>query len=944
MKNSAASNPPRRVFKANSRGSWNMPGMMQDKRLIAIVAVVVTFLVYVTFRPIPESGSIRRRPDTGHSNIRQSTGSHAPPPSDQTSPGQSQSSANDEGEKTYTHKELDTIEEKFEPGPKKPLNPPHGGELVDLLASSSRARELKTEVAPKLKSWTLSSRQLCDLELIANGGFSPLNAFMDKKNYESVVENMRLSEDYNNLLWPMPITLDVSEDFSRDVEKGTQLALRDEFFNLIAVMTVSDKYTPDKENEAQKVFRTTDRSHPSVGYLFYQAGNVYLGGSFEVVEYPKHYDFPEHRRTPKELREYVESLGWSRFLAFQTRNPMHRAHIELTRLVQDEHDVGVIIHPSVGMTKPGDVAHYVRIRCYKAILDSHRYYKRNGAALSLLHLAMRMAGPREAVWHALIRKNHGASHFIIGRDHAGCKDANGEDFYGPYDAQELAQQYEDELGITLVRFKKVVYVPAEDKYFPEDRLSEGAKTLSLSGTQFRAMMNAGSPIPAWFSDPEVIRILQEVSPPKHKRGFAIFFSGLSGGGKTTVSQALIAKIKQVLPTRHITMLDGDVARTHLSSELGFSVADRNLNIARMGFVAAEAVRHTGIVVASTISPFEKSREESRKLVDDTGGRFILVQMSTSAQVCADRDVKGLYAMARDKKIDLTGVSHPYEQPEKADLIINGEVVPVETSAEMILAWLYNEGYLTKEVVGESIASIDLKNDGVTTSETPDAGSRNCINRAGGTSGSKRPLLVFVVSATPEQPIATAAQSIAERAHASSVDVSNSVFTDLATERVQSRFDETARKKGKTAARVGKDVMTSFSEDDKPEPAFTIWQSVRIAGGTGQKSITGTEKLPEDVDGITAVTEIPKAPEAEVVTLPPNAISIIPNLLRIDPCAQAVIANVDQNGGNGVAHGLQARFPTRIALANAEGETLKSSDESKEYATVDGIVKSVNQAQ
>lgn len=595
------------------------------------------------------------------------------------------------------------------------FSPAHrSGELVNLIASADRQRALRLDVSPQLPTLTLTQRQLCDIELLMSGGFSPLNKFMTRDVYEGVVNDMRLGPSFGDRVFPMPITLDVSDEVAAGVSPGSQLALRDPFYNLVAVLTVEDKYQPNKAEEALKVFGTRDQSHPAVDYLMNQAGSWYIGGSVEGVRLPQHFDFNEDRLTPRMVRRLVASRRWDKFVAFQTRNPMHRAHIELTRLAAEEIDAGVLIHPVVGMTKPGDVDYAVRVRCYRAIVASGRYYKPGRVLLALLPLAMRMAGPREALWHAIIRKNHGATHFVVGRDHAGCKSSAGEDFYGAYDAQNLVKTHEKEIGITMLQFKKITYVPRLQKYLPENQVQEGEVTDSISGTQFRAMMASGEPIPAWFSDPDVIKILREVSPPKNKRGFAILFTGLSGGGKTTISHALIKRLQSVIPTRKMTILDGDVVRTHLSKELGFSVAHRNINVARMGFVASEVAKHGGIAICSSIAPFEKSREATKRLVQPTGGGYLLVHVSTSAEDCAARDVKGLYRKAMQSNMPLTGVSHPYENPENAQLTIDAGKVSVEDSVRFIVGWLVRQGYVDEELVSAGERGQDLEERGVLT--------------------------------------------------------------------------------------------------------------------------------------------------------------------------------------------------------------------------------------
>jgi len=593
--------------------------------------------------------------------------------------------------------------------------------------------QLVKVVSPSLPSLILTSRQLCDIEMLLTGGFSPLNGFMNKAQYEGVVENMRLPSGH---VWPMPITLDVSHETATEYEVGTQVGLRDQFFNLIAVLTVTEVYIPDKANEALKVLRTTDTSHPAVDYLFNQAGEVYVGGTLEGVRLPQHFDFNELRFTPAEARAKFKEMGWGRFVAFQTRNPMHRAHIELTRRASREIKGRVFINPVVGMTKPGDVDYATRVRCYQQILkNADRYYGKNGVFLGLLPLAMRMAGPREALWHSIIRKNHGASHFVVGRDHAGCKSADGEDFYGPYDAQELVMQFADEIGITMVPFKMLVYVPGTDTYHPFDEVPDGTMTLKLSGTKFRAMMANGDDIPDWFSDPDVIRILRQVKPPKPRRGFTVFFTGLSGSGKTTIAAALVERLTAANPARPITVLDGDVVRTHLSKGLGFSVHDRNTNVARIGWVAAEIARHRGISITCAIAPFEFSRAAARQAAAQTGGGFMVVHVATPLNRCKTRDVKGLYKRAEAGEIKMTGDRHPYEFPEEAELTFNTEGTPVETSVDLILGFLTREGYLEEQ---ESLAVL-RQHPEVVTAGVKDPAHLQCANLA-------RPTAVMVAGA------------------------------------------------------------------------------------------------------------------------------------------------------------------------------------------------------
>ena len=569
---------------------------------------------------------------------------------------------------------------------------PHGGTLVDLLVDDARADELK-QASRDWPSWDLTDRQACDLELLVNGAFSPLRGFLGRRDYESVRDEMRLSD---GTLWPMPITLDVSAEFAEGVEAGASVALRDVEGVMLAVLHVEDVWTPDKVEEARAVFGTDDAGHPGVGYLLNQAGPVYLGGRVEGLQTPVHYDFRPLRLSPAEVRADFTRLGWRKVVAFQTRNPMHRAHVELTLRAAKEHEANVLVHPVVGLTKPGDVDHYTRVRCYQAVSGR---YPRNTATLSLLNLAMRMGGPREAVWHAIIRKNHGCTHFIVGRDHAGPgNDSNGKPFYGPYDAQELLQKFQTEIGVTMVPFRMLVYVEDLDQYMPEDEVPEGTRALAISGTELRDRLAAGRDIPEWFTYPEVATELRRSHPPRHKQGYTIFFTGLSGSGKSTIANALMVKLLEV-GGRPITLLDGDVVRRHLSSELGFSREHRDLNIHRIGYVASEITKNGGIAVCAPIAPYDATRKAVRAMVESVGG-FMLVHVDTPLEVCEERDRKGLYAKARAGIIkEFTGISDPYEVPEDADHIVRTTEVTPEEAAQEILLHLEREGYLAPEAEG-----------------------------------------------------------------------------------------------------------------------------------------------------------------------------------------------------------------------------------------------------
>lgn len=563
---------------------------------------------------------------------------------------------------------------------------PHGGTLVDLVVSGDRGEELRKS-SRDWKSWDLTDRQICDLELLTNGGFSPLTGFMTKADYESVRDELRLAD---GTLWPMPITLDVSGEFAESLDEGETIALRDPEGVMLAALHVEDVWRPDKAAEAEAVFGTTNTEHPGVSYLINGAGPAYVGGRVEALQLPVHYDYARLRLTPAEVRNEFATRGWTQVVAFQTRNPMHRAHVELTRRAASEQGANLLIHPVVGMTKPGDVDHYTRVRCYKAVLER---YPHNTATLALLPLAMRMGGPREAVWHAIIRKNHGCTHLVVGRDHAGPgSDSDGNPFYGPYDAQELLSKHEDELGVKMVDFKMMVYAPDSDNYLPVDEVSDDTRTLSISGTELRQRLNEGREIPEWFTYPDVVTELRRTHPPRARQGFTVFFTGLSGSGKSTIANAFLVKLLE-MGGRPVTLLDGDIVRKNLSSELGFSKEHRDLNIQRIGFVASEITKNGGIAICAPIAPYDVTRKAVRKVIEDVGG-FVLVHVSTPLEVCEERDRKGLYAKARAGIIpEFTGISDPYEEPEDAELAIDTTNLGPDEAANQIILYLERLGYI-----------------------------------------------------------------------------------------------------------------------------------------------------------------------------------------------------------------------------------------------------------
>ncbi|PWK50884.1 bifunctional sulfate adenylyltransferase/adenylylsulfate kinase [Pleionea mediterranea] len=562
---------------------------------------------------------------------------------------------------------------------------PHGGVLVELIEPAiNESSKIKLS---ELRSWDLTQRQTCDLELLLNGGFSPLTGFLTQKDYESVLEMMRLRD---GTLWPIPITLDVTKEFAESIDIDDSVVLRDQEGVALALLQVSDKWTPDKALEANRVYGTEDRLHPAVDYLFNQSGEVYLGGRITGLELPRHYDYKHLRDSPAELRAKFEKWGWNKVVAFQTRNPMHRAHQELTFRAAKQEEANLLIHPVVGMTKPGDIDHFSRVRCYEHILKE---YPEQTTMLSLLPLAMRMGGPKEALWHAIIRKNYGCTHLIVGRDHAGPgKDSQGNDFYGPYDAQELLKEHENELGIKMVPFQMMVYVKEKAEYMPVDDVDEGLTILNISGTEVRRRLAEGLEIPDWFSYPDVVEELRKTKPPRHKQGVTIFFTGLSGAGKSTIANALMIKLLEI-GNRPVTLLDGDLVRKHLSSELGFSKEHRNINIQRIGYVASEITKNGGFAICAPIAPYRETRREVRQMIEQEGG-FIEIHVATSLEECERRDRKGLYAKARKGIIkEFTGISDPYEEPEAPELVIDTIACTPDEAAQRILLKLEGLGYI-----------------------------------------------------------------------------------------------------------------------------------------------------------------------------------------------------------------------------------------------------------
>jgi sulfate adenylyltransferase len=562
---------------------------------------------------------------------------------------------------------------------------PYGGTLVDLLVPGPSLVAAKRH-ANTLPSLQISERAVCDLELLAVGAFSPLDRFMGRADHQRVLDEMRLTSGH---IFPIPVTLPV--DPGPEIRLDQEIAIRDARNNLLAIMTIEEIYEWDREEVSRKVFGTLSSRHPLVAEM-YRWGKLNISGRIQMLELPRRYDFQELRLTPAATRARLARFARKNVVAFQTRNPLHRVHEELTKRATEEVDGVLLLHPVVGMTKPGDVDHFTRVRTYRALAE--QYYDQDRILLALLPLAMRMAGPREALWHAVIRRNYGANHLIVGRDHAGAgNDSDGKPFHGPYDAQELVAQYSDELGVKMMPFRMLAYLPEERRYEEVTKIPNGVTIASISGTQVREdYLNNGKTLPDWFTRPEVAEILADAYPPRHKQGVCLWFTGLSGAGKSTTSGVLTTLLQEA--GRNVTVLDGDVVRTHLSKGLGFSKEDRDINIRRIGFVASEIVRHGGVVICAAVSPYRATRNDVRNMVGTD--QFIEIYVNTPIEVCEERDVKGMYAMARRGEIKgFTGINDPYEPPQNPEITLDTVKYTPEENAYHIVNFLRIAGFLRK---------------------------------------------------------------------------------------------------------------------------------------------------------------------------------------------------------------------------------------------------------
>ncbi len=569
------------------------------------------------------------------------------------------------------------------------LTAPYGGKLVNLLVDKKRAEELN-KASKNWLSWNLSMRQLCDLELMLNGSFSPLTGFMVKKDYESVCSSMYLSD---NTIWPMPVVLDVTEDIAIKLKKDQKLALRDPEGVMLAVLNIEDVWLSDRVAEVKAIYATTDKEHPGVDYLLRKINPYYLGGRIQGLQLPKHYDFPNLRLTPKEVRYKLSNMGWPRVAGYHAADIMHRDQYELTRYATNDLTLSLLIQPEVGMMKPGDINYYTKVRCWQALLH---YYPKDKAMLALLPLSKRSAQPRETIWQAIISKNYGCSHFITESSFSIQGDKIKENNYCNYSKiNQLLAKFDDKLGISIIPAKNMVYMEKEDAFFPKEKITKGRTFLSIREYELKELLYSGKDIPYWFTFPEIANELKHAYPMRNQQGFTVFFTGLSGSGKSTIARALMSRLMEI-GGRSVTLLDGDIVRKHLSSELGFSREHRDINIRRIGFVASEITKNGGISICAPIAPYNRARKDVRSMITPLGG-FYLVHISTPLEVCEAMNKKGLYAKAKAGLIkEFTGISDPYEFPDDAEMVIDTTAITPGEAVQQIITYLKSEGYLTPD--------------------------------------------------------------------------------------------------------------------------------------------------------------------------------------------------------------------------------------------------------
>ena len=566
------------------------------------------------------------------------------------------------------------------------LKPSEKNLLVSLLVNEKQHTLLK-KISASMPDVILNDRQICDFELLTTGVFSPLKGFMKQIDYESVLDRMRLE---SGQLWPVPICLDIPENFAVTLETGQSIALRDQEGFLLGIMNIEDIWPFEIEKEALAVYNTLDKFHPGVDYLYNKSGKYYVGGEIQAINLPIHPDFKQIRNSPDEVRNIFSKLGWKRIVGFQTRQPIHRPQFEMTIQAMRKAKANLLLLPIAGVTKPGDFDHFTRMRCYQKVAA---HYPPDSYVLNLLPMAMRMAGPREAILHMIIGRNFGCTHFVIGHDHASPGNNSSNIPFYKYDkATDLARNATKELGVEIITFEEMVYLPFEDEYKIASKVPKGIDTISFTGTDIQKRIRTGKKVPDWATFPEVINELQKSYPPPSKQGVTIFCTGLSGAGKSTIAKILYSKFLEI-GTRPVTLLDGDIVRRNLSSELNFSKEHRDINVKRIGFVAAEITKNRGIAICAPIAPYEKTRAQIRESIEAYGG-FFEVHVSTPITECEKRDRKGMYAKARAGLLKgFTGVDDPYEDPSSPELRIDTTNLTPDEAAQEVMLYISQKGFI-----------------------------------------------------------------------------------------------------------------------------------------------------------------------------------------------------------------------------------------------------------
>ncbi len=556
-----------------------------------------------------------------------------------------------------------------------------------LIVHFRRAEQLRKE-AVELVSIDLNPLQLHDLELLLNRGLYPLNGYLGKADYETVLESMRLAD---GTVWPIPLYLDITEECAERLTCGQRLALNDQEGFLLAILHIKEIWQPDKEKEAQLIYGTVDsQKHPGAKKVLQQQGRWHVSGTIEGLSLPIHYDFHRLRLTPSETHRRFTQYGWRRVLGFHTREYLHCAHREMVLNAAREIGAGILLHPVVGLDHPGNREHYTQVHCYREIVQ---HFPANMILFGITPMAERQAGPREALWHAIIRKNFGCSHFMVADDHADpFAGTDSELFYPRHAAQDLVAEMAPEIQIEMVPEKAMGYLEDKAQYVFLDDLSHEKKVKNITSAELKKRLEWGLDIPEWYSYPNVVNELRKAFPPRSRQGFTIFLTGLSGSGKSTIAKVLMVRFME-MGDRPVTLLDGDIVRKNLSSELNFSKEHRNLNITRIGFVASEITKNGGIAICAPIAPYEESRLANRELISRYGG-YIEIHISTPLSVCEQRDRKGLYAKARKGVIrGVTGISDPYIEPRNPELTIDTSTMTPAEAVQEILLYLEEQGYL-----------------------------------------------------------------------------------------------------------------------------------------------------------------------------------------------------------------------------------------------------------